>query len=155
MIRKVIPSFIFVLLLISCKNDNYFQKSETISQPGWALNQIISFNDSLNSNAPEKLHLEINIRHTNIYPYQNIWLFVQTKGSDGSVRKDSVNWTLSEPNGRWLGAGWGSFYDVSYQLKDIVIHKTKGKKRWFSIEIQHGLRDEHIEGIETVGVRLY
>jgi len=155
MIRKVIPFFIIILLLASCQNDNYYQKSETIAQKGWALNQIISFKDSLSSDQPENLHFEINLRHTNIYPYQNIWLFVQTKCSDGSVRKDSINWTLSESNGRWLGSGWGSFYDVSYPLKDIKVRKTKNQKRWFSIEIQHGLRDENIEGIDAVGVRLY
>lgn len=154
MIRKIIPPILMVLLYCSCENKNYYQHSETIPEPGWSLNQTLCFHDSLVSDAPEIMHFEINLRNSNIYPYQNIWLYIQTKCSDGTTRIDSIDWKLSDLNGRWLGSGWGSLYSLSYRLPDLKIRKT-APKRWFRIDIQHGLRDNVLPGIETVGVRLY
>ena len=118
------------------------------------MNEMYCFQDSLSTSVPEKMHFEIDLRHTNIYPYQNLWLYIQTKGSDGVTRIDSIDFKLSEPSGRWLGTGWGSFYSITYTLPDLTIKKTS-HTRWFRIDIQHGLRDEVLPGIENIGVRLY
>ena len=154
MIRKVIFIFLTIILLGSCQSDSYFHQSETVSDLGWSINQTITFKDSIPSNAPEIMHFEINLRHTNLYPYQNIWLYIHTKCSDGATRMDSVNLKLSEPNGRWIGTGWGSLYNISYRLADLKIKKTTSR-RWFKIDIQHGLRDNQLQGIEDIGIRLY
>lgn len=154
MIRWIILTMMAVLFITSCQKKSAYQNAETIPDSKWALGDVVSFRDSLTESDPEKLHFEINLRHTNIYPYQNIWLYIQTKCSDGTTRMDSIDWTISEPNGRWLGTGWGSLYNLSYQLPDLEIKKNN-QKRWFYIEIQHGLRDEYIKGVENIGVRLY
>ncbi|MDD4921501.1 MAG: gliding motility lipoprotein GldH [Bacteroidales bacterium] len=154
MIRKIIPLFIIALLYCSCQNHSIYQNAETLPSSGWPLNQVLYFNDSLPSSAPETMHFEINIRHNNLYPYQNIWLYIETENSEGAVHTDSINWKLSEANGKWLGKGWGSLYNLSYQLPDLKIKKT-GSKRWFEIRIEHGLSDKVLMGIEDIGIRLY
>ena len=154
MIQKIIPIIATLLLLTSCQKKSYYQHAETIPESSWNLGHKIVFRDSLTMLDPENLHLEVQLRHTNLYPYQNLWLYIQTKCSDGTTRMDSIDWKLSEPNGKWLGTGWGSLYNISYRLPDLKIKKTT-KNRWFSIEIQHGLRDETVKGIENLGVRLY
>jgi len=154
MIRKIIPFFIVTLLISACQKTSSYQNAEELPASGWVLGKSINFRDSLTDADPENLHYAIELRHSNIYPYQNIWLYIQTKCSDGTTRMDSIDCKLSEPNGRWLGTGWGSLYNISFQLPDLKIKKTS-KKRWFSIQIQHGLRDETIKGIENIGVRLY
>jgi len=154
MIQKIIPFIATLLILTSCQKESYYQNAETIPESNWALGQKISFRDSLTLQDPENLHFEILLRHTNLYPYQNLWLYIKTKCSDGTTRMDSIDWKLSEPNGKWLGTGWGSLYNISYRLPDLEIKKTT-KNRWFFIEIQHGLRDETVRGLENIGVRLY
>jgi gliding motility-associated lipoprotein GldH len=154
MIRKIIPLLLTVLFFSSCQRKSYYHQSKTVSDLGWSINQVLGFNDSLSSDVPEVVHFEINLRHTNLYPYQNIWLYVHTKSSDGTTRMDSINLKLIEPNGRWLGSGWGSLYDISYRLPDLTIKKTN-PKRWFKIDIQHGLRDNQLPGVEDIGIRLY
>ena len=154
MIRKIIPLFLVSLLIISCQKKSSYQNAEMIPGSNWTLDHTITFSDSLTANDPENLHFEIELRHTNLYPYQNIWLYIQTKCSNGTTRMDSIDWKLSEPNGRWSGTGWRSLYNISYRLPDLKFQKT-GKTRSFSIEIQHGLRDEVLKGVENVGVRLY
>lgn len=142
------------LVLVSCQKDSYYHHSETIPAKGWDLNQTLYFQDSLRENVPERMHFEVSIRHTNMYPYQNLWMYIRTKASDGTNRLDSINWTLSEPSGRWLGSGWGSLYSLTQRLPDLDIKKSFGT-RWFSVEIQHGLQDLTLPGIEDVGIHLY
>jgi gliding motility-associated lipoprotein GldH len=155
MIRKIIPLLLLSsALFFSCEDSNIYYHSEVIPLSGWDRNQTLYFQDSLRAKAPEKLHFEIDLRHTNLYPYQNLWLYIRTKCSDGTSRLDSINWTLSEPNGRWIGSGWGSLYSLSHRLPDILIKKNTGS-RWFIIEIQHGLRNKTLTGIEDIGVRLF
>jgi len=155
MIRKITTFFILAAVLTACQNKSYYQNAVVIKPSGWQLTQKISFHDSLNSQIPDSVHFEINIRHTNLYPYQNIWLYIQTNCSDGLSRTDSIDWKLSEPSGRWVGTGWGSLYSLTYPLPDLVIRKTNNKNRWFTIEIQHGLRDRSLKGVTDIGVRLH
>jgi gliding motility-associated lipoprotein GldH len=156
MTRKIVLSALaFVLLLTACNNSNEcYHHAEVISPKGWDQNQTLYFQDSLASDAPETLCFEIDLRHTNLFPYQNIWLYIRTKSSDNTNRLDSINWSLAEPSGRWIGSGWGSLYTLTHRLPDLTIHQTIGK-RWFSIEIQHGLKDQTLNGIEDVGVHLF
>ena len=153
-IQKIISFFIIALLCYSCQNENIYQNAETIPFPGWVVNQSFYFQDSILSSTPENIGFEINIRHSNIYPYQNIWLYIQTKSSNGEIRSDSINWQLSKVNGQWLGKGWGSLYNVSYRLPNLLIKKS-AQKRWFQIKIEHGLRDKVLVGIENIGIRLF
>jgi len=155
MIRKFIPLFMLVLIYCSCQKNSYYQNVKPISQSGWKVDQKVYFRDTLMPSDPEHFHLEIELRHNTLYPYQNIWLYIETKCSDGTARTDSINWTLAEPNGKWLGTGWGSLYNSSYRLPDIKVRKTAGKRRWFSIDIQHGMKDKILNGIENVGIKIY
>lgn len=145
---------LIAFICFSCQNDNIYQDAGVLPASGWALDQTVYFQDTLSSRAPEKMGFEINLRHTSLYPYQNIWLYIRTKSSDGKIRSDSINWKLSEPDGLWLGTGWGSLYQIAYRLPDLEVKKT-GKKRWFQIQIEHGLRDKVLMGVEDIGVRLF
>jgi len=152
-------SFLSALCLIgvvflSCQGNSNYHHSETIPAKGWDLNETLYFQDSLRDDVPEHIHFEVNIRHSNLYPYQNLWMYIRTKTSDNTNRLDSINWRLSEPSGRWIGSGWGSLYSLSQRLPDLDIKKTFGA-RWFSIEIQHGLQDETLPGIQDVGIHLF
>jgi len=142
------------VLFLSCQGNSYYHHSETIPAKGWDLNETLYFQDSLRNEYPDTMQFEVNLRHSNLYPYQNLWLYIRTRTSDGINRLDSINWKLSEPSGRWLGSGWGSLYSLTYRFPDLSIKKTIGN-RWFSIEIQHGLKDKSLPGIEDIGIHLF
>jgi len=155
MFRSFLPALCLIcVVFFSCRGNSHYYHSETIPSKGWDLNETLYFQDSLRDDVPEKMHFEVNLRHTNMYPYQNLWMYIRTRTSDGTNRLDSINWTLSEPSGRWLGSGWGSLYSLSQRLPDLSIKKTVGT-RWFSIEVQHGLQDQTLPGIEDVGIHLF
>lgn len=142
------------LLLTACQRPSVYHHSVSIPPQGWDLNGTLFFNDSLRDNVPEKLHFEVELRHNNLYPYQNLWIYLRTRTSDGTNRLDSINWTLAEPSGRWVGDGWGSLYSLTHRLPDLNLRKTYGA-RWFSIEVQHGLKDPTLNGVEAIGIHLF
>jgi gliding motility-associated lipoprotein GldH len=154
LIQALMSSLLIAGMLSGCQRNSHYHHSEAPPAGGWEMNRTLFFQDSLRSDVPETVHMEIELRHNNLYPYQNIWIYLKTKCSDGTNRLDSINWKLAEPSGRWLGDGWGSLYSLSYSLPDLSIRKTTGA-RWFVIEIQHGLRDPLLPGIESVGVHLF
>lgn len=156
-IKKIIQQTAIIAVLggfFACQRDSQYHKSESIPVSGWEMNQTLYFQDSLKQDAPEQLCLSIELRHNNLYPYQNLWLYVRTRCSNGFNRLDSINWKLSEPNGRWVGDGWGSLYHLTYKLQDINIPKSNNA-RWFVVEIQHGLNDPVLKGIESIGVHVF
>jgi gliding motility-associated lipoprotein GldH len=152
--RLLLTMLITSGLLCACQENSYYHRSEVPPSTGWEMNRTLYFQDSLRENTPELLHMEVELRHNNLYPYQNLWLYLRTRTSDGTDRLDSINWTLAEPSGKWLGNGWGSLYSLSYRLPDLKIRKTKGSK-WFVVEMQHGLKDPVLEGVESLGLHLF
>lgn len=143
-----------ILSVISCQKGTSYHHSTVFKEKGWDMNDAVCFSDSLPSNTPDRVHLELNLRHSNNYPYQNLWLYIQTATSDSLIRNDSVNWILANPNGRWLGSGWGSFYNISYRLPDLFFPENDSS-HWFRIEISHGLRDSLLTGLADLGLRIY
>jgi len=152
--KTLLPAFILVLLVFSsCSKFEDYHESRVLPSGGWEISNVLKFSDSLPDNLPEKFSLELQIRHKNDYKYGNIWLYLRTETSDNTVRFDTVNWKLADYSGHWFGKGWGSLYSLTYTMPDLAISK-KGDKRWFKIDIQHGLRDKELKGVESIGVRL-
>ena len=153
MLNRIIYVLLFVFVFFSCKKENFYHHSERIPSEGWELGKSYHFEDSLKSDAPEIFNLKLNLRHNPNYQYLNLWLYIRTSTSDDMVRFDTVNWTIADPNGHWLGTGWGSLYSLSHTLPDLTIIDTSST-RWFKIDIQNGLKDKHLKGVEDIGVRL-
>lgn len=141
-------------LLASCQPDSLYHHSEVIDHQGWDMNDTLRFTDTLGLTAPFKLQGELTLRHSNAYPYQNLWLYITTHNGDSLPVSDSINWVLAKPDGTWLGSGWGSLYTITYNLPELTFAATDSI-RWFQLEIVHGLRDSLLIGLSDLGLRLY
>jgi gliding motility-associated lipoprotein GldH len=152
--KSKLPLFIMlVILLTSCINSGQYHHSQSIPSNGWNIGNTLHFEDSISNDLTENLKFEVDLRHNTSYPYSNLWLYIRTSTSDGNVRMDTVNWVLANTSGHWLGTGWGSLYSLNYRLRDLTIRKG-ATKRWFKIDIRHGLRDDVIKGVENIGVKI-
>src|ERR1039458_9259968 len=115
---KMRKFFLFILLslnlsliLTGCLPAPYFQKEETIPQYSWTYNFKPSFTFNItDSNAIYQPYFVI--RHTQAYPYSNLWIWVYVKTpGDTITKKERVNIVLAENNGKWLGRGMGEIYE--------------------------------------------
>lgn len=138
-------------LLASCSgHNNDYSAFSTIDPEGWDYARTYVYRPAIADSLADGL-LRVAVRHTNDYPYRNLWLEVsyqvQAPDSTISFRADTVNMHLADIYGNWLGSGLGA----SYQKADTVrtdFRLIPGAP----IRLRHIMRVEQLEGLEQVGI---
>ena len=148
--NKTILIVSFLLILASCTNTNVYDKLEAIKDASWASKNIIRLEYVVQDTATAQ-DIFINLRHTGLYKYNNIYLFVTTTAPNGKNIKDTVEFALAQPSGKWLGSGVGDILDCRLAYKRQVRFGQRGKYIFY---IQHGMRDTNLAEILDVGLRI-
>jgi gliding motility-associated lipoprotein GldH len=92
-----------------------------------------------------------SIRNNNNYSYSNLYLFVDTRSPMGISRRDTIEVELSDSKGKWYGKGIGGIWQNKvYFKKNIRFPKSGG----YIFSITHGMRDENLEGIIDLGIKI-
>ena len=98
---KRISSLFFVsLFFVACSYSSHLNTYEFSN--GWKKNEIVTFD----FNVPESkttYNLFLLLRHNKNYSFSNIFLITQLKLANDSILIDTLEYKLSEPNGKWLG----------------------------------------------------
>jgi gliding motility-associated lipoprotein GldH len=143
---------IFLLLagIASCDRKRVFESYKELDKKGWNKDSVVVFNVPLKDTLKNH-NLFVNIRNKGTYPYSNIYLFMSIGSPDGSVRTDTVEFTLAEPSGRWKGSGIGGLHDNQILYKNSVYFPHKGI---YKFQIKQGMRDNVLQGIRDVGIRI-
>jgi len=146
---------VFTLLIVavcfaSCNKQPVFNEFKLISPNGWLADSSCVFQLNIEDSVT-LFDLTVNVRHTGAYPYQNLWLFVEQLSPDSLITRDTLSCTLSDFTGKWLGTGTGSVYLFSVPLKTKDRFKKTGM---YQYTIVHGMRDENLNGIQAIGVKL-
>lgn len=124
-----------------------------IPEAGWAYGDTLTLipadstladNDSLVTR-----RLTLGVVHSSSYPYSNLWLEV-TYHSPGHMHRDTVNMTMADIYGRWLGSGFGT----SYQ-REITISPRAEIDLTRPVEIRHIMRLDTLPAIERVGIGVF
>ncbi|MCF8295118.1 MAG: gliding motility lipoprotein GldH [Bacteroidales bacterium] len=141
---------LLVFMLNSCIKKNVYQEHVSINQETWDAQQRLSFeipvSDTLSIN-----NLIVNVRNTQAYPFQNIFLFIETIDPRGVMLRDTLDCMLASQEGRWLGSGLGSHYQSEFIFKRNVRFPHSGI---YTLVIEQGMRKEELPGISDVGVRV-
>ena len=91
------------------------------------------------------------IRHTQAYPFSNLWLwlYIKTPG-DSTVRRERVNVPLAQSNGKWLGNGMGELFQQQLRLNlDSVNFKKLGT---YQITVEQNMRVNPLPEVLNVGM---
>ena len=94
------------VILLSCDNTNY-ENYYSFSADGWNSDSIVSFKYIV-SDTTKKYDLSLKIRHTVDYEFQNLFFFLE------ETKKDTIEITLSNKSGKWLGSGICDVREVEY-----------------------------------------
>ncbi len=92
--------------------------------------------------------VELNLRHSNAYAYANIWLEM-TYPSGDTMFADTINMTLADSYGKWLGKGIGP----SYQISDTISTRRRINDNP-KISIRHIMRVDTLREVEQLGLRI-
>lgn len=94
-----------------------------------------------------KGRLSMALRHTNAYPYRNLWLEIGYTTADGIGRADTVAIELCDSYGRWYGKGIGDLYqDEAVVAEGLRLYPGS------ELTVRHIMRVDTLIGIERVGL---
>ncbi len=148
---KRICFFILVAVtFFACDQKQVFDSYREVGSSGWSQDSVFYFNFNITDTVSSH-NLYINVRNQGNYANSNLWLFLNIDSPDGSRMADTVEFTLADPTGRWLGSGLGDLHDCRLVYRSNVFFPKSGE---YSFSIRHGMRDEVLKGIRDIGVRV-
>ncbi|MBN1117142.1 MAG: gliding motility lipoprotein GldH [Bacteroidales bacterium] len=136
--------------LIACTGNVAYDDVQKVDKEGWQAGDVFSFNVPVADTA-SAFDILIHIRNNNNYEYSNLWLFIDTKAPNGNHMRDTVEFILADPSGKWLGKGLGAINTMLIPYKPNIKFPNSGI---YIFDIQQGMRKETLENIMDVGVRV-
>ena len=134
-----------VLFLTACSNSIQSSRFSPISSEEWHMDSLAQFVYSIEDTASDYQML-IYIRHTEQYPYQNMWLFVDDAG-----RQDTIEFYLADDRGQWLGNKHNGFIEMPVLLEETKHFSDTGA---YTMRISHGMRDSLLRGVTDIGLEI-
>ncbi|MEO5787814.1 MAG: gliding motility lipoprotein GldH [Gelidibacter sp.] len=145
-----------VILVFSCDSKQIFDEYKSVPNQ-WNKDSLISFTvtppDSTNL-----YNLFINIRNTNAYKFNNLFLIAEMNFPNGKTITDTLEYQMAKPNGELMGEGFTDIKENKLWYKEGVRFDEIGD---YSITIQHAMRNngevngvDNLQGITDVGFRI-
>jgi gliding motility-associated lipoprotein GldH len=131
--------------LVSCHRSIVYSQFTPIPSGEWHMDSILHFDYTIADTSVD-YRMMIYIRHTERYPYQNMWLFV-----GDSLSRDTIRFFLADDRGKWLGDKNSGLYEVPVIFGDHLHFADTGT---YHLDIQQGLRDTLLRGVMDVGVEI-
>lgn len=146
--HRIIGFAVLILILLSCNNKStVFDQCKELPAKGWHKDSVVHFETRLENNTPYKML--VNIRNRGDYKTQNMWLFINYERPDKSIKKDSFELYLADNQGKWLGSGFGSLYEMQLEIIPTIKFYQSGV---YKFDIKHGMRDTTLVGINDIGL---
>ena len=150
MMRKSFCVAVFGLVALAlsftaCQSNVVYSHFSPMKSGEWHQDSVVRFDYCIADKAAAYQML-VYVRHTERYPYQNMWLFVDNAG-----QTDTIEFYLADDRGRWLGDKHHGFIEMPVLLEDAKQFLDTGRYR---LSIRQGMRDELLRGITDVGVEI-
>jgi gliding motility-associated lipoprotein GldH len=152
-VKKNISYFIVLIsffVLTSCDHNTVFDKNEKIPDYKWEMNNIIKL-DAQISDTVSAHNIYINVRNESGYQFSNLFLFLTTQTPKGEIARDTVELTLSDERGNWLGDGSGDIRDNRILFRKKFRFTEAGL---WHFELEQAMRINPLPGIMDVGLRI-
>ncbi len=143
---KVAILSLFIGLFVSCGKRVVYTEFQSLPLAGWAADSVLQFTFDI-TDTLRTYDVLIHVRHTEQYPYQNMWLFVD--GVTPTVSADTIEFYLADQRGKWLGNGWGNLREMPVLYMQQVSFPRTGT---YTCYIRQGMRDACLRGINDIGL---
>lgn len=156
MVRNLVILFLlsFSLALTGCLPSPYYQKEYPMLQNAWQYQNKPSFKFNI-TDTTAVYNLYFLVRHTEAYPYSNIWIWVYTKQpGDSSFQKSRIEIPLAEPSGKWLGRGMGEIWEQRMPITRNDNPMEFKKPGMYEIRFEQNMRINPLPEILQIGLRV-
>ncbi len=148
MTNKLTIIFI-IFVFFGCTSNEIYQEYKSL--PGyWQHDDFLQFTlPEFDSTAVYNIFL--NIRSTNEYPYNNLFLICAMNFPNGKVVTDTLEYQMAHPDGTWLGTG-NSIKDNKLWYREEIRFFEEGN---YTLHIKQAMRNiNEVEGVsKLLGIR--
>ena len=155
--RKIILLIIISFVISSCSDTAIYDQYKSVSNDGWHKDSIFNFKFSP-ADTISRNNLFINLRNNNNYQFSNLFLIVDIDFPNNTGVKDTLEYEMTDANGKFLGTGLTDLKENKLEYKTNVIFPVAGE---YTISIQQAMRKsgavdgvEKLEGVVDVGLRI-
>lgn len=146
-------SFVLVIMSIifmACDESRILDENKDFINETWhkdsALVYSVDVEDTL-----VVYNIFINNRITRQYEYSNLYLFIDTEFPNNKIIRDTMECILLDPNGKFLGKGFGSVWSNKIRYRTNIRFPFSGK---YKFTIEQAMRDEQLEHVLSAGIRI-
>lgn len=139
-----------LVVLVSCDPNRVFEENKILENGLWNVKDPLQFKVPI-QDILTRYNIYFNVRNAPEYPYSNLFLFLTTRLPDGRTSRDTIELTLADYDGRWLGSGMGSTKYSRFLFEKGIQFKQKGN---YLFTIEQAMRVNKLSGIRDFGLRL-
>lgn len=155
-IKNSILFILVLLLVISCDKKRVFDQYKSVGN-AWHKDSIVTF--ELPKLDPKKsFNMYVNVRDNDAYPFNNLFLIVSLEQPNHKVKVDTLEYQMTDPDGRLLGEGFSDIKESKLFYKEKQNFTQKGI---YKIHIKQATRQTGkiegvtaLSGISDVGFRI-
>lgn len=135
--KKVLCILAVSILMLGCRHNVIYDSAITLPLEGWHTDSVCSFVVNVDDTV-SAYDMYVYVRHTDRYPFQNMWLQVNT---------DTIEFYLANQYGRWLGNNLGRYFEmpVIYQTNYSFPHAGE-----YTFDVRQIMRDDLLRGVNDV-----
>ncbi len=148
--KSFLLPLLILMVLISCDSNRVYEDHKPLQKGAWNVKNKLQFDVAI-SDLLLRYKVYLNVRNGREYPYSNLFLFLTTVSPDGKVARDTVELTLADFDGRWLGSGMGSVKFSRFLFDQNVRFQQAGN---YQFVLEQAMRVNVLEGIYDIGLRI-
>ena len=149
-VKTLLIPVLLILFLTACDKKVVFEENVKLPENRWEQNNTILLKaDIQDTILPHNLYL--NVRNAGGYQFSNLFLFFTTQSPSGKRERDTVELTLADPSGKWLGDGSGDIYDNRILFKRNFRFPEKGV---YQFRLEQAMRVDPLPQIMDAGIRI-
>ena len=139
---------LFLILLCSCKQSSV--DIHTFPNNVWNKEDSIVFTFSIDDTIAA-YDLSFFLRNKLDYQYRNLFLLVELAYAEQIVNTDTLEYSITNKYGQWLGRGLGNVKDNYLMFNKNRTFKKSGD---YKIIIRHGMRNHQLIGVNKLGFKI-
>jgi gliding motility-associated lipoprotein GldH len=137
--------------LYGCQPIAVYEKNTAIANQAWLSSQTATGSFEVNDTAAN-YRMYLVMRHTDTYPYENIWLRIGLQAPGDSIRYERYNVSLVKDGQGWEGTGMNDIWEVRKPLQ--APPGLFGKKGTWRFSIAHLMRNDPLPAVLSAGLRV-
>lgn len=156
MLKNSLVLLLLCLCFVSCDKNRVFDDYKSVGN-SWHKDSVVTFNlPELDKD--KSYNLFLNVRDNDEYPFNNLFLIVSLEQPDKKIRVDTLEYSMTNPDGTLLGEG---FSDIKESKLFYKANEKFSQKGIYKIHIKQAVRENgkiegvtQLKGITDVGFRI-